>query len=88
MQGYHPEGKSSLVVEAEGWRSGAVPVESEEQGVGEQVPAPSPASAEGWAYCPESTGPGSGGKCLRDRDSFDETSVEGDESINESVTDL
>ena len=61
-------GKSSLVVVEEGWRLGVVPVEPEEQGLKEQVPAPSLATAGGWAYCPGSTGPGSGGKCLQDRD--------------------
>lgn len=66
MQGCLPEGKSSLVVGEEGWRLVVVPVGLEEQGPEEQVAAPSPASAEGWACFPGSTGPGSGGKCLED----------------------
>lgn len=65
MRGCHPEGKSSLVEEEEGWRLEVVPVESEEQGSEEQVPAPSLAFAEGWACFPGSTGPISGGKCLQ-----------------------
>lgn len=71
MQGYHPEGKSSLAVGEEGSRPGAVPVvEPEEQGQEVQLPAPSPASAEGWACCPGSTDPRSGGKCLEDTEMF------------------
>lgn len=34
------------------------------------MPSPSPASAEGWVCFPESTGPGSGGKCLEGKDMF------------------
>ncbi len=67
MQGCLPEGKSSLVAGEEGWWLVVVPVGLEEQGPEEQVGAPSPASAEGWACFPGSTGPGSGGKCLEDK---------------------
>lgn len=70
MQGCLPEGKSSLVVEEEGWRLVVVPVGLEEQGLEEQQPAPSPGSAEGWACFPGNTGPGSGGRCLEDKDMF------------------
>lgn len=41
-------------------------MELEEQGSKEQVAAPSPATAEGWACCLGSTSPRSGGKCLED----------------------
>lgn len=45
-------------------------MELEEQRSEQQVPSPSPASAEGWVCFPESTGPGSGGKCLEGKDVF------------------
>lgn len=64
MQGYLPEGKSSLAVGEEDWWLVVVPVGLEEQGPEEQVHAPSPVSAEGWACFPGSTNPGSGGRCL------------------------
>lgn len=48
----------------------AVPGGLEEQGLGEPGPALSPASAEGWACFPENTSPGSGGRCLEDKDMF------------------
>lgn len=70
MQGCLPEGKSSLVVGEEGWRLVVVPVALEERGSDQQVPAPSPGFAEGWACFPGSTGPGSGGKCLEGKDIF------------------
>lgn len=70
MQGCLPEGKSSLVVEEEGWWLVVVPVGLEERGLEEQQPAPSPGSAEGWACFPGNTGPGSGGRCLEDKDMF------------------
>lgn len=61
---------SSLVVGEEGWQPGVAPVELEEQGSVEQMAAPFPAFAEGWACCPGSTSPGSDGKCLQDNDMF------------------
>lgn len=70
MQGCLPEGKSSLVAVEEGWRLVVVPVRPEERGLEGQAPAPFPASAEEWVCCPESTGQGSGGKCLDDKDMF------------------
>lgn len=65
MQGCLLEGKSSLVAVEEGWRLVVVPVRLEERGLEEQAHAPFPASAEGWACFPGSTGQGSGGKCLQ-----------------------
>lgn len=80
MQGCLPEGKSSLVEGEEGWRLVAAPVRLEEQEQEEQTHAPSPASAEGWACFPGSTGPRSDGKCLEDKEEFlIETSLKGSE---------
>lgn len=70
MQGSLPEETSSLAVGEEGWWPVAVPGGLEEQGEGERGPALSPASAEGLACFPENTSPGSGGRCLEDKDMF------------------
>lgn len=59
--------KSSLLVGEEGWRPGVVPVGLGEQGSAGQRAALSPAAAEGWVCCRESTSPGSDGKCLGDK---------------------
>lgn len=68
MGGCHPEEKSFLVVGEEGWCLKVGSVGLGEPGAEVQRPSPSPASAGEWACCPGSTGPGSGGRCLRDKE--------------------
>lgn len=62
--GFLPEERSSLAAGGVGWQWVAAPGGLEELEAGGRGPAPSPASAEGWACFPESTSPGSGGRCL------------------------